>query len=69
MKITMDKDNVNYVRSYCEQTTGYWMRKKPIHENLWSFLESTDFAYQVVTGQGTSKKLCYLFNHRLLLFI
>ena len=28
-------------------------RKVPQNENLWNFLEATDFAYQLITGQGT----------------
>ncbi|XP_066935191.1 potassium channel subfamily K member 15-like [Clytia hemisphaerica] len=62
LKIVLDRDNTKQITHYCEQSTGFQMRKKPAHENLWSFLESTDFAYQVVTGQGTIQSTRTIFT-------
>ena len=39
----------------CDAINEMERRKKPLHQNLWNFLESTDFAYQIISGQGTTQ--------------
>ena len=41
------------IKDYCDETNAMERRKLPEHENLWNFLEATDFTYQIATAQGT----------------
>ena len=47
------------ITKYCDSVNRIERRKIPEHENLWNFLEATDFAYQIITGQGTGEWVYY----------
>lgn len=52
---SVSETDKNNIYNTCHKIYLEERRKKTRSQNLWNFLESTDFAYQVISGQGTTQ--------------